>query len=65
MSGKHTENRIGSGGAGATQGRLEHTAGESGQSLGAEEAKKHSFQALPNPSETPFRLAFQKHQVIN
>lgn len=60
MSGKHTENRIGSGGAGVTQGRLEHTAGESGQSLGAEEAKKHILSRLcltsvrPN-SDLPFR----------
>lgn len=60
MSGKHTENRIGSGGAGATQGRLEHTAGESGQSLGAEEAKKHILSRLcltpARPgSDLPFR----------
>lgn len=43
MFAKHTVNRIGSGGAGFKPGRLEHTAGERGQSLGAEEAKKHTL----------------------
>lgn len=60
MSGKHTVNRIGSGGAGFKHGRLDHTAGESGQSLGAEEAKKHilsrvGLTPVRPSSDLPFR----------